>query len=190
MPPIHRQPKTRADARRNRERLLAAASEAFAEDGAAVSMDAIARRAGVGSGTLYRHFPTLEDLVEEVYRDQLQRLRAGADELLAKEPPARALSMWMVLFADWATTKFGMRETLGTIMAAGRLVPSQMRDDLVEILHAFLDAGSRAGELRADVKAADLGAILAGVLLVAGAPETRPQLERMLAVIVDGLLPR
>jgi AcrR family transcriptional regulator len=188
--PTHRQPRRRADARRNRERLVAAATQAFASGEHPVSMDSVAKRAGVGSGTLYRHFPTRGDLVQEVYRDQMQRLRVGAHELLKAEPPARALHMWMGLFADWAATKFGMRETLGTIMAVGRIVPSQMRDELVKILRTFLDAGAREGDLRDDVQPTDLGAILAGVLIVAGAPEERAQLDRMLELIVTGLLPR
>lgn len=153
-------------------------------------MDSIARHAGVGSGTLYRHFPTREDLVEEVYRDQIGRLRTGARELLGAEPPARALRMWMDLFAEWAATKHGMRDALGAIMASGRIGPGRMRNELVQVLRSFLDAGARAGDLRSDVDPADLGAILAGILTVAGAPDERAQLNRMLAVVVDGLRPR
>lgn len=152
-------------------------------------MDSIAKRAGVGSGTLYRHFPTREDLVEEVYRDQIERLHQGARELLDAEPPARALAMWMSLFADWAATKHGMRDALGAIMTSGRIGSGQMRNELVQVLRAFLDAGTHAGDLRSDVDPADLGAILAGILTVAGAPEQRAQLDRMLAVVMDGLRP-
>lgn len=184
------QPKTRADARRNRDRLIAAATEVFASGEATISMDSIARHAGVGSGTLYRHFPTREDLVEEVYRDQIGRLRTGARELLGAEPPARALRMWMDLFAEWAATKHGMRDALGAIMASGRIGPGRMRNELVQVLRSFLDVGARAGDLRSDVDPADLGAILAGILTVAGAPDERAQLNRMLAVVVDGLRPR
>lgn len=190
MPTTNDQPIPRADARRNRERLIAAAAQAFARGDTSVSMDSIAREAGLGSGTLYRHFPTREDLVEEVYRDQVQRQRQAAHDLLAAEPPAEALRAWLQLFADWTAKKVGMSDTLGSIMKAGRLEPSQMRDELVQTLRLFLDAGARTGDLRADVDPADLGALLAGSLLVAGAPEQREQHERMLNVIVDGLLPR
>ena len=190
MPHADPQPKTRADAQRNRERLIAAATEMFGSGQATISMDSIARHAGVGSGTLYRHFPTREDLVEEVYRDQIGRLRTGAHELLAAEPPARALRMWMDLFADWAATKHGMRDALGAIMASGRIGPGQMRSELVQIVRALIDTGAKAGDLRSDVDPADLGAILAGILTVAGAPDQRAQLNRMLAIVLDGLRPR
>src|SRR4051812_43213307 len=91
----------RADAQRNREHLIATAAEAFAS-GRPISLDAIAKRAGVGNATLYRHFPTREDLVEEVYRDQIRPLRDDALALLAAEPPVRALHAWMLRFAEWA----------------------------------------------------------------------------------------
>jgi AcrR family transcriptional regulator len=190
MPPANHQPKTRADARRNRDRLIAAAAEVFASGEATISMDSIAKQAGVGSGTLYRHFPTREDLVEEVYRDQIGRLHTRARELLGAEPPARALRIWMDLFANWAATKHGMRDALGAIMASGRIGSGQMRSELVQIVRAFIDAGARAGDLRSDVDPADLGAILAGILTVAGAPDQRAQLHRMLEVVLDGLRPR
>lgn len=153
-------------------------------------MDSIARRAGLGSGTLYRHFPTREDLVEEVYRDQMERLRDGAEELLRCETPAQALRQWMELLAQWAATKHRMRDTLAAAMASGRIARSRMRAELVAILEEFLRAGAGAGDLRADVDPADLGAVLAGTLLVAGDPGDLDQLRRMLALIVEGLLPR
>ena len=185
-----RQRSSRADAQRNRERLIAAASEAFASDEQPVSMDSIARRAGVGSGTLYRHFPTREDLVEEVYRDQMQRLRTGAQELLESESPARALGLWTELFADWAATKYGMRDALGVIVATGRVGTGQMREELIEILRTFLDAGARVGDLRADADPSVLAALLAGVLIVTAPPDQRRQIDQMVTVILDGLRPR
>ncbi|MFJ9031845.1 TetR/AcrR family transcriptional regulator [Streptomyces sp. NPDC102274] len=178
-----------AEARRNRRNLVAAAARAFASGDRRVPLDAIAKEAGVGIATLYRHFPTREALVEAVYRDQVERLRTGAEELLAAHPPARAMRLWMDLFADWAATKHGMIETLRAIVSSGRLEFDQMRAELVAIVSTFLDAGAAAGDIRSDVDASDVGATLAGILVVAGAPEQRDQAARMLNLLMDGLRP-
>ena len=181
-------PRIRTDARRNREKLIAVATRAFGSGGR-IPLDAIAREAGVGSGTLYRNFPTREDLVEAVYHDQIERLQTGAQELLEIHPPARALRLWMDLFADWAATKHGMIDTLSAIVSSGRVESSHMRSELDAIVRAFLDAGAAAGDLRSDVCATDLAAILAGILVVAGAPEQHDQTSRMLNLTMDGLRP-
>ena len=174
----------RADAQRNREKLLAAATSAFAAADGPVALDAIAKAAGVANGTLYRHFPTREDLVEAVYHDQVRRLQAQAAQLLAAHPPAVAFRLWTEAFADWASTKHGMVDALASIMAGGRLSMGQMRESLVGIVADFLAAGRAAGDLRSDVEAADVAALLAGVLNVAA---QRDQVLRMLNLVVDGL---
>ncbi|MEV8395014.1 MULTISPECIES: TetR/AcrR family transcriptional regulator [unclassified Streptomyces] len=179
----------RADAQRNREQLIATATEVFAS-GSAISLDAIAKRAGVGNATLYRHFPTREDLVEEVYRDQIRPLREDARTLLATEPPAQALHAWMRRFADWAGERRGICEALVAMSASGRFGTGPVCDEVQQVLAMVLKAGAAAGELRSDIDPIDVGGILAGLLSVAGAPEQRPQLDRMLAVVVDGLRPR
>ena len=179
----------RADARRNRERLIATAAEAFAS-GQPISLDAIAKRAGVGSGTLYRHFPTREDLVEEVYRDQLRPLREDAQALLATQRPAEALHAWTRRFAEWAGERRGICEALVAMSASGRFGRGPVCDEVQRILETILEAGAQAGELRSDVDPVDVGGILASVLSVAGAPEQRAQLDRMLTVVVDGLRQR
>ncbi|MEU9558199.1 TetR/AcrR family transcriptional regulator [Streptomyces fumanus] len=176
----------RADAQRNRKHLIATAAEAFAS-GRAVSLDAIAKRAGVGNATLYRHFPTREDLVEEVYRDQIRPLREDARALLATEPPAQALHAWMLRFADWAGERRGICEALVAMSASGRFGTGPVCDEVQQILAMLLEAGTTAGELRGDIEPVEVGAILSGLLSVAGAPEQRPQLNRMLNVVVDGL---
>ncbi|MEU8709205.1 TetR/AcrR family transcriptional regulator [Streptomyces sp. NPDC048565] len=178
-----------AEARRNRRKLIAVATRAFASGERRVPLDAIAREAGVGIGTLYRHFPTREALVEAVYRDRTERLRTGAEELLAAHPPARALRLWMDLFAEWAVTKHGMIETLRAVVASGKLEYGRMREELVEVVRMLLDAGVAAGDIRADADASDVGATLAGILAVAGAPEQRDQAARMLDLLRDGLRP-
>jgi AcrR family transcriptional regulator len=178
-----------AEARRNRQNLLAVATRAFASGAKRVPLEEIANEAGVGIGTLYRHFPTREALVEAVYLDQVERLRTGAQELLKAHPPGQALRLWMDLFADWAATKHGMIDTLRAMISSGRLESDQMRSELVEIVGMFLDAGAAAGDIRADADAETVAATLAGILSVAGAPEQRDQAARMLTLLMQGLRP-
>lgn len=115
----------RADAARNRDQLLAVATRAFMSADAEPSMRAIAREAGVGIATLYRHFPTRESLVDAVYRDQVVRLTTGARELLGRLPPAEAMRRWMDLFGDWIATKNGMLDTLLTMIESGEIAHAQ-----------------------------------------------------------------
>jgi AcrR family transcriptional regulator len=178
-----------AEARRNRETLLAVAARAFATSNGRVTLESIARAAGVGIGTLYRHFPTRDALVEAVYRDQMERLGEGARELLEHEPPAVALRQWMSLFADWAATKHGMIDALRSMIAAGDLDVDGTHAHLNSTLQTFLDAGAKAGDLRDDVDAADILAMLAGILSVATAPDRRDQADRLLDLVVAGLSP-
>lgn len=180
----------RADARRNRQRLLDAAAHAFAAGDAQASLEGIARTAGVGIGTLYRHFPTREALVEAVYRSELARLQDSADQLLATRDPDVALRAWMDRFADYVATKRGMAETLRAVIAAGAIDSTQTRDTLCGAIRVLLDAGAAAGTLRGDVEAADVLASLTGIWLAAGAADQREQAGRMLDLLVDGLRPR
>jgi AcrR family transcriptional regulator len=174
----------RADARRNRERLLEVAVHAFAEDGPDVSLDAIARSAGVGIGTLYRHFPTRETLVEAAYRNELDRLCAAAPELLAELPPERALRAWMDRFVAYMTTKRGMADALRALIASGGDPYAHSRDRMTSALARCLDAGAAAGTLRSDLAADDVLVGLSGVTLSARSGE---QAARLLDLLVDGL---
>jgi AcrR family transcriptional regulator len=178
-----------AEARRNRETLLGVAARAFATNEGRVTLESIARDAGVGIGTLYRHFPTRDALVEAVYRDQMERLGEGARELLEHEPPAVALRQWMSLLADWAATKHGMIDALRSMIAAGNLDVDGTHAHLNSTLQALLDAGATAGDLRDDVDAADVLAMVAGILSVATAPDQRDQADRLLDLVVAGLSP-
>jgi AcrR family transcriptional regulator len=178
-----------AEARRNRQNLIAAATRAFASGDGHVPLGAIAKDAGVGIGTLYRHFPNREALVEAVYEDQVERLRASAREMLGQQRPAEAFRSWTAVFIDWAATKHGMIDTLRALMSAGQIEHGQMRAQLIAIVSLFLDAGGAAGDLRSDVEAADVAATLAGVLVIAGAPGQRAQAARMLSLVLDGLRP-
>jgi AcrR family transcriptional regulator len=108
--------KPRADAERNRVRLLETAKAAFAEKGSGASLDEIARIAGVGAGTLYRHFPTRDALVAAVYRNETEQLVAAASHLAEMHPPVAALREWLLLFVDYMATKHGMSEVLNSIV--------------------------------------------------------------------------
>ncbi|HEX7827788.1 MAG TPA: helix-turn-helix domain-containing protein, partial [Mycobacterium sp.] len=121
----------RADAHRNRERLLAAATAAFtAADGTTVSLEAVARDAGVGIGTLYRHFPNREALVEAVYRAELAEVSASAAELLEQHAPVAALRHWMTRYASFVAAKQGMAESLGAMFASGAVEPGDTRTSI------------------------------------------------------------
>ena len=178
----------RADAIRNRGQLLKAASRAFVSAGTEPSMRAIAREAGVGIGTLYRHFPTRESLVEAVYRDQVSGLTAGARELLARLPPPAALRRWMDLFGDWIATKNGMLGTLLAMIESGQIAHAQTQAELLAAIDGILNAGRATGELRADVTAEDIASLI-GIFTVARRPEHDARASRLLNILMDGLRP-
>ncbi len=175
----------RVDAARNREALLDAATRTFAASATEPSMRAIAREAGVGIATLYRHFPTREALVEAVYRDQVQRLTHGADDLLERLPPSEALRAWAALFGDWLMTKHGMVDTLRSMIDSGAIVQTDTRVELLAAIASILTAGAVAGDLRSDVSADDVAASLLGTFSITGA--RTDQAGRLLDLLVDGL---
>lgn len=177
----------RADAQRNRHRLLAAALQAFSSGEDTITLEAIAKRAGVGIGTLYRHFPTRDALVEAVYRNELDRLRASANELLAFRDPDVALRTWMDCFADYVADKRGMADALRAAVASGAISASETRDSLTAAIKGLLNAGAAAGTVRGDVSAEDVLASLTGIFLASGAPHQREQAERMLNLLMDAL---
>jgi AcrR family transcriptional regulator len=178
----------RADAQRNYARLLDAATAAFVEHGADdVSLEEIARRAGVGIGTLYRHFPTREALVEAAYRNELARLCNAVPELLGDLPPDEATRRWMNRFVDYMTTKRGMADALRAVIASGRNPYEHSRGQLIAAITALLQAAGEAGALRRDIEPADVLASLGGVSLTAGEPGQREQAGRLLDLLMDGL---
>jgi AcrR family transcriptional regulator len=177
----------RADAQRNRDRLLAVAVRAFSTEGPEVTLEAVAREAGVGIGTLYRHFPTREALVEAAYRSELLRLCAAADQLLAGEPADEALRAWMDRFVEYMTTKRGMADALRAVIASGVNPYAESRDRLLAAVDSLLRAGAAAGSVRSDVAAEDVLASLSGVSLAAGDPARRDQAGRLLDLLMDGL---
>ena len=177
----------RADAQRNRERLLDAAVRAFAQEGPDVTLDAIAKDAGVGIGTLYRHFPTREALVEAAYRNELTRLCDAASDLLAALPPDQAMRMWMDRFVDYMTTKRDMADALRAVIASGGNPYSESRDRLITAVTTVLGAGAAAGTLRPDVEPGDVLTSLSGVSMATVGPEQRDRAGRVLDLLMDGL---
>ncbi len=177
----------RADAQRNRDRLLAVAVRAFSKDGPEVTLESIARDAGVGIGTLYRHFPTREALVEAVYRNELARLCDAAADLLRAGPPDQAMRAWMDRFIDYMITKRGMADALRALIASGGDPFAQSRGRLLGAITTLLAEGAAAGTIRGDVDPGDVLASLSGVSLAAGEPAQRDQARRMLDLLMDGL---
>lgn len=167
----------RADAARNREKLLAAAAEEFALRGSSASLEAIAKRAGVGIGTLYRHFPTREALVAAAYAAEVDDLRAAADELLAQYPPDEALDRWLERWLEYTATKRGMAGVLTADMREASV------GKIPAAIERLLSAGIAAGTLRADVEVEDVRGMIAAVWQVTDGDRAR----RMLRVLMDGL---
>ena len=178
----------RADAQRNREQLLAAAVAAFSrEDAAEVTLESVAKAAGVGIGTLYRHFPCRETLVDAAYRSELAWLCESVPGLLAAMPADRAMGTWMDLFIEYMTTKKGMSDALRMVIASGGNPFAESRSRLLAAFSALLAAGAADGTLRADLDPADLLASMSGVSLVAATRAKREQAGRLLDLLMDGL---
>ena len=177
----------RADAQRNRDLLLAAAVAAFSHNAPEVTLESIAKDAGVGIGTLYRHFPSREALVDAAYRSELARLCDSVPELLAAASADKALRTWMDMFLEYTTTKRGMSDALRMVIASGGNPFAESRARLLAAFTALLSAGAVDGTLRSDIDAADLMASVSGVSLTVGEPGQRGQAGRLLDLVMDGL---
>jgi AcrR family transcriptional regulator len=177
----------RADAQRNRDKILAAAVRVFSEEGLDAHLERIAKEAGVGSGTLYRNFPTREALIEAAYRNEVARLCDSVPDLLAAMPPGEALRAWTRRFIDYATAKFGMADALRAVVASGANPYSDSHEMIQAALSSLMDAGVAAGEIRSDIRSTDMFAALAGIALTSAKPEQREQAERLLDLTLDGL---
>ncbi|MEE6177238.1 TetR/AcrR family transcriptional regulator [Mycobacterium sp. 050134] len=179
----------RSDAARNRQALIEVASRLFAAAGGGdePSLRQIAREAGVGVGTLFRHFPTREALVEAVYQDQVRRLTEGADDLLATYPPAQAMRRWMNLFTEWLATKNGMLGTLRAMINNEQLGSGHTRVELLAAIDKILAAGRTAGDIGAHVTSEDVAAGLIGIFSVAPTTGNGEQAARLLDIFMKGL---
>ena len=181
--------KQRADGLRNRELLVETAKAAFAELGAGVSLDEIARRAGVGIGTLYRHFPTRDAIVEAVYRREVEQLAGAATRLLGALPPGEALHQWMRLFVDYIATKKVIASALGSIVGgAGDLYAASIAQIMAAMVLLVQRAGA-AGDIRADADPQDLLRALVGFTYGNSNPGWQASALRLIDILMDGLRP-
>ena len=180
----------RADARRNRDRLVAVATTAFAATDATVPLEDIAREAGVGIGTLYRHFPTREALVEAVYATELDEIARSAAVLLEQLPPDAALRAWMGRYAQFVELKRGLADILRAGWAAGRIATSTTRERVTGAIATILTAGAESGVFRADTDPDDITALLLGAFLSTAHNSSTDQIERLLDLVLDALRPR
>jgi len=179
--------KPRADALRNRERVLEAAKTVFSSGGADASLEAVARRAGVGIGTLYRHFPTREALYEAVYRREVEQLGELAEQLKNEPEPVEALRRWLSSNVEFVATKKGMSAALALAAQASPELRSYSFDRLTKAASSLLDRAVAAGEIRGDVTPEDLIRALVGMCYMHDQPGWQRTVLRLLDVFVDGL---
>lgn len=180
----------RADAQANQDRLLEVAARVIARDGADASLKAIAAEAGVGIATLYRRFPTREDLIEATYRSETTRLSDSAQTLLEQFGGVDALHRWMEQFVDYMLTKQGMADSLPGILAAREGLRAHSREALHDAVALLLAAAVADGDVRAEVPAGDALMALGGVTLIAGHENQRDLASRLIALLLDGLRTR
>lgn len=181
--------KPRADAQRNRERILEVAKEAFTQFGANASLDDIAKESGVGAGTLYRHFPTREELLKAVYRAELEKL-AGAEQKLAQTmTPINALRAWLLLFVDAIAAKQLIAPALNTLLGDPKKVFEASYAKMHQALRALVKRAIDSGDLRRDLDPMDLLRALVGVSHVAVGPDWQPSARRLVDILITGSRP-
>jgi AcrR family transcriptional regulator len=177
----------RADAVRNRERVLVAAKTVFSAGGPDASLEAVAKRAAVGIGTLYRHFPTREALFEAVYRREVQQLVELAEALKNEAAPVDALRRWLRSNVEFVATKKGMLAALALTVHGSSELYAHTFDRLTKAVGALLDRAIAAGEIRADISPEDLLRALVGMCYMHDQPGWQTSVLRLLDVFVDGL---
>jgi AcrR family transcriptional regulator len=186
LPPPAPARKPRADAQRNRERILEVAKEVFTRDGGAASLDDIARQAEIGPGTLYRHFPTRDALIEAVYRNEVEKLAAAEQRFAATLPPIEALRAWMRLFIDHVAAKKLIISAMDTVAGGSMRLIEGSRS----LIHtAFVGSVKRAiasGDLRSDTDPNDFVRALVGVFYTTGLPGWEPSARRLVDILIAG----
>jgi AcrR family transcriptional regulator len=185
--PAHRRP--RADAQRNRERILEIAKKAFTRSGANVSLDEVSRQAGVGAGTLYRHFPTREALLEEVYRAEVEKLAAAERGFAKSKPPIEALRAWMLLFVDYIATKQIIAPALNTLVGENCKVFEASGIRIIGAINSLVERAIASGDIRPDLDPLDLLRALIGVSNVASAPDWQQSARRLVEILILGSRP-
>ncbi|MBB5062285.1 TetR/AcrR family transcriptional regulator [Granulicella mallensis] len=176
----------RADAQRNRERILEVAKEAFTRSGADTSLDDIAKQAGVGAGTLYRHFPTRDALLEAVYRTEVEKLAAAEKEFARTLPPVEALRAWMLLFVDYIAAKQLIAPALNTVVGGPSKLYEATTGLVVGAITALVERAIESGEIRLDLEPMDLLRALVGVSYVASTPDWPQSAKRLVEILILG----
>ena len=185
--PAQRRP--RVDAQRNRERILEVAKEAFARSGAGTSLDDIAKQAGVGAGTLYRHFPTRDALLEAVYRTEVEKLAAAERKLAQDLFPIEALRAWMLLFVDYIATKQIIAPALNTLVGGPSKVYEASGAQITGAIRALVERAIESGDIRRDLDPLDLLRALIGVSNVACGPDWQQSARRLVDILITGSRP-
>ena len=178
--------KTRTDAQRNRERILEVAKEGFTRSGANASLDDIAKQAGVGPGTLYRHFPTRDELIEAVYRKEGEKLAAAEQTFAQTLPPLEALRAWMLLFVDYIATKKIIAPALNSMVGGPSKVFEASHGQIWEAIRALVKRAIRSGDMRRDIDPIDLLRALIGVSSVATSPDWQQSARRLVDILITG----
>ena len=185
--PIKPPRKPRADSVRNRERVLAAAQAVFAAGGPAASLEAVAQQAGVGVGTLYRHFPTRQDLFEAVYRNEVEQLVEMAEQLGTEAEPPEALRRWMHAMVEFVATKKGMSAALAIVVNASSDLTAYSFDRLGQALDVLVRRAVAAGAIRGDIGAEDILRTVVGLCYTHDKPGWQGDVHRLLDVFADGM---
>lgn len=178
--------KPRSDAQRNRTRILEAAKDAFTRHGASASLDEIARQAEVGPGTLYRHFPTRDALIEAVFRTEVEKLAAAQRKFSASMAPVEALRAWMLLFIDHIAAKQIIAPALNSIVGGASKLYEGSREAIQGAMDALVHRAIRSGDLRKDVDPSDLLRALIGVSHVPSGPGWQPSARRLVDILIAG----
>jgi AcrR family transcriptional regulator len=181
--------KPRADAQRNRERILDVAKEAFARSGANTSLDDIAKQAGVGPGTLYRHFPTRDELLAAVYRTEVGKLAAAERKFAETMPAIEALRAWMLLFVDYIATKQIIAPALNTLVGGPSKLFEGSRSQIQGAIDALVQRAIKSGHIRKDLEPFDLLRALIGVSHVASGPDWQQSARRLVDILITGSRP-
>jgi AcrR family transcriptional regulator len=183
------QRKPRMDAQRNRERILEVAKDAFARSGAGTSLDDIAKQAGVGAGTLYRHFPTRDALLEAVYRTEVEKLAAAERKLAQDLFPIEALRAWMLLFVDYIATKQIIAPALNTLVGGPSKVYEASGAQITGAIRALVERAIKSGDIQRDLDPLDLLRALIGVSNVACGPDWQQSARRLVDILITGSRP-
>jgi AcrR family transcriptional regulator len=181
--------KPRSDAQRNRERILEVAKEAFTRSGANTSLDDVAKDAGVGAGTLYRHFPTRDMLLEAVYRTEVEKLAAAQQRFAETMPPVEALRAWMLLFVDYIAAKQIIAPALNTLVGGPSKLYEGTRAHIQGAIEALVKRAIKSGDIRKDLEPFDLLRALIGVANVATSPDWQQSARRLVDILISGSRP-